>query len=87
MKQISMHTVSSSQIKSIGYDEETQILYIEFQNGIVYQYINFPKEKFDAMLIPTISIGQYFQKEIRTNPSQLYAKTEYKVHDGILTIQ
>jgi len=30
--------VSSSKIRSVGYDEKTQILEIEFTNGQVYQY-------------------------------------------------
>jgi hypothetical protein len=84
MNEIIMHSVTSSQIRSVGYNEETGALYIEFTNGTVYQYHDFPKEKFAAMLIPTISIGQYFQKEIKQNPAQLYSKTNYQVENGIL---
>jgi hypothetical protein len=84
MNEISMHSVTSSQLKSVGYNEETRTLYIEFINGTVYQYHDFPKEKFAAMLIPTMSVGQYFQKEIKQNPAQLYSKTTYKVEDGKL---
>ena len=31
--------VNSSKIRSVGYDEKTQTLEIEFSNGQVYQYV------------------------------------------------
>jgi hypothetical protein len=31
--------VNSSKIRSVGYDEQTQTLEIEFSNGQVYQYV------------------------------------------------
>lgn len=85
MNEVTMHTVNSSQIKTIGYDETTRTLYIEFRNGVVYQYFDFPKEKFGQMLIPTMSVGSYFQKEIKENAAQLYSRTACKVIDGKLS--
>lgn len=34
--------VASSNIASIGYDESTQTLEVEFLNGTIYQYYNVP---------------------------------------------
>lgn len=31
--------VNSSKIRSVGYDEKSQVLEIEFSNGQVYQYV------------------------------------------------
>ena len=31
--------VNSSKLRSVGYDEKTQTLEIEFSNGQVYQYV------------------------------------------------
>lgn len=35
-------SVSSSNIKSIGYDQETETLEIEFNSKHIYQYYNIP---------------------------------------------
>ncbi len=58
--------VTSSNIESIGYDEEKEILEIEFINGSVYRYNNFPEIKFSSM-IRSNSIGSYFHKVIKGN--------------------
>jgi hypothetical protein len=65
MKEIKMITVNSSQIDSVGYDATTMTLYIEFKKGSVYSYANVPIEKYNAMLIPTMSVGKYFFAEIK----------------------
>jgi len=31
--------VNSSKIRSVGYDEKSQVLEVEFSNGQVYQYV------------------------------------------------
>ena len=31
--------VNSSKIRAVGYDEQSQVLEIEFSNGQVYQYV------------------------------------------------
>lgn len=42
--------VASSNIASIGYDEPTQTLEVEFLNGMLYQYYNVPQALFDQLL-------------------------------------
>jgi hypothetical protein len=38
--------VNSSKIRSVGYDEKSQTLEIEFSNGQVYQYVKVYPEVF-----------------------------------------
>jgi len=42
--------VSSSNLRSVGYDPATQTLEIEFMNGHIYQYSGVLKSVYDALL-------------------------------------
>lgn len=55
--------VSSSNIRSIGYDPNTKTLEIEFAAG-VYSYPNVPVEAYEG-LKNAKSIGSYFSAQIR----------------------
>ena len=55
--------VSSSNVKSIGYNINTSILEVEFKNGRVYQYFNVPINVYNA-LINASSIGKYLNSNI-----------------------
>lgn len=44
------YTVASSNISSIGYDEPSQTLEVEFLNGAIYQYYNVPKNIYDQLM-------------------------------------
>lgn len=55
--------VSSSNVKSIGYDINTSILEVEFKNGRVYQYFNVPINVYNAF-INASSIGKYLNSNI-----------------------
>lgn len=57
-------SVSSSNISSIGYDENSNTLEIEFHNGGVYQYFNVPKNVFEGLMSAS-SHGQYFDQNIK----------------------
>lgn len=57
-------SVSSSNISSIGYDENSQTLEIEFHNGGVYQYFDVPINVYQD-LIKAGSTGQYFAQHIK----------------------
>ncbi|GAG86662.1 unnamed protein product, partial [marine sediment metagenome] len=52
-------TVSSGNIRSIGYDTKFQTLEIEFQDGGVYQYFNIPESIYSALMSAS-SHGSYF---------------------------
>lgn len=59
MKTIIMLPVSSSQLKSIGYDAETSTLYVEFLKGTVYKYNHVPQGVYDQF-VAAESAGKYF---------------------------
>lgn len=56
--------VDSSNIASIGYDEDTNTLEIEFHNGGVYQYFDVPFHVYDG-LMEAASKGQYLAQQIK----------------------
>jgi len=56
--------VSSSNLVSVGYEPDAETLEIEFKNGRVYQYYNFPQFMFDR-LMQAPSIGIFFNAEVR----------------------
>lgn len=56
--------VSSSNIASIGYDEDSQILEIEFNDGSVYQYSGVPSSE-HAGIMNAGSKGKYFHTNIK----------------------
>jgi hypothetical protein len=60
--------VSSSDIESIGYDEGTQTLEIEFKRGSAYQYFAVPREVYEAMMASS-SCGKFFYSNIKDNYS------------------
>jgi hypothetical protein len=53
--------VSSSNIASVGYDDKTHTLEVEFHSGHVYQYFDVPRTIFDGLLSAG-SVGQYFNQ-------------------------
>lgn len=57
-------SVQSSNIASIGYDSESQILEIEFLNGGVYQYFDVPERVYEG-LIAADSHGKYLAANIK----------------------
>ena len=56
--------VESSSLQSVGYDEQSQTLEVEFCNGAVYQYYNCPRLVYDE-LMNSASKGQFFNSQIR----------------------
>ena len=57
--------VKSRILRSVGYDESTKILEIEFQTGLVYQYLAVPPKVY-ADLMHSNEIGKYFSEKVRT---------------------
>ena len=42
--------VQSSNIRSVGYDLDEQLLEIEFENGKIYQYFAVPADLYDRLM-------------------------------------
>ncbi len=60
---------TSNVIKSFDYDEKTQTLRVEFNNGSVYQYHDVPDSVYQE-LKNAPSVGQYFNTHIREKYGQ-----------------
>lgn len=58
--------VSSSNIASIGYDQETQTLQVEFIKGSIYQYFDVPQAVYEEF-INAESKGRYLAQQIKGN--------------------
>jgi hypothetical protein len=58
--------IRSSNIRSVGYDENSRVLEVEFTSGGIYQYHNVPDHRY-ASLVRAGSKGEYFHGYIRNN--------------------
>jgi hypothetical protein len=56
--------VSSSDLRSVGYDNSTNTLEIEFNSGGVYQYYGVPPAVYQG-LMNAPSHGKYFHAQIK----------------------
>lgn len=56
--------VASTNIASIGYDEASETLEVEFASGSVYQYYNVPAHLHEQMMMAG-SKGQFLNAYIR----------------------
>ena len=61
---VNMVSVSSSNVDSVGYDENQQILYVRFLNGSVYIYKGVSAYEFDGLLNAP-SVGSYLHRNIK----------------------
>lgn len=58
--------VASSNIASIGYDEPSQTLEVEFTNGAIYQYYNVT-QALHEQLMQAGSKGQFLAYQIKSS--------------------
>lgn len=56
--------VSSSNIRSIGYDVQDETLEVEFGNGGIYQYFGVPQKIYERFM-DALSKGRFFSTRIR----------------------
>jgi len=61
--------VESSQIKSVGFNEDTLMMDVEFNSGSVYRYFNIDKSVFEEF-IAAESVGKYFGANIKIYPDK-----------------
>ena len=57
-------SVQSCILRSVGYDDSTKNLEIEFHSGLVYQYSGVPS-KVHTDLMNSTAVGKYFSEKIR----------------------
>lgn len=56
--------VDSTSLRSVGYDDTSRVLEVEFVNGSVYLYFGVPREAYDELLTAD-SLGRHFNHHIR----------------------
>ena len=56
--------VRSSNIRAVGYDQESRTLEVEFQSGGIYQYSGVPVNVHEG-LMRAASKGEYFHDHIK----------------------
>ncbi len=56
--------VSSSNIRSIGYDVQDETLEVEFVNGGIYQYFGVPQKVYERFMAAS-SKGSFLSSRIR----------------------
>jgi hypothetical protein len=61
-------SVSSSNVDSVGYDSDSQILEVEFNSGDIYQYSDVPEYIYDDLLSAG-SVGQYLNQNVKNSYS------------------
>ena len=59
-----MIPVTSSNIESIGYDEQNEQVYIRFLNGSLYVYKGVPLQEFENLLNAS-SLGSYLHRSYK----------------------
>ena len=57
-------SVPSSNVASIGYDDATETLEVEFVSGSIYQYYNVPRNLFEE-LVSAASKEQFLNQYIK----------------------
>lgn len=61
---VRMIKVNSTNLSAVGYDSETKILTIEFNDGGLYEYYDVPQNVFDGLMSDS-SKGSFFHRFIR----------------------
>ena len=56
--------VTSSNLRSVGYDQATSTLEVEFRHGGIYQYFDVPEARYEG-LMSAYSKGSYFDTFIK----------------------
>lgn len=56
--------VSSTNLRSVGYDGNMRLLEIEFNSGGLYQYLNVPEMIYNGLMSAS-SHGEYFHRNIK----------------------
>jgi hypothetical protein len=56
--------VSSTELASVGYEEATSILEVEFQKGGIYQYFGVPMQVHEQLMAAP-SKGAYFNHVVK----------------------
>lgn len=64
MNRPEMTSVNSSNVQSVGYDPDTETVYVDFLNGSTYTYKGVPQFEFDN-LREAASVGSYLHRNFK----------------------
>lgn len=64
MSNVEMLYVNSSNVASVGYDEENQIVHVRFLNNALYIYKGVPEHDFNG-LVSAASVGSYLHRSFK----------------------
>lgn len=56
--------VTSSNVRSVGYDAQSEVLEIEFHDNSIYHYSGVPRPEYDGLMSAS-SKGKYFSAQIK----------------------
>ena len=56
--------VVSSNVAAVGYEADTETLYVQFKNGAQYAYASVPADEYEALLTAP-SVGSYLNDNIK----------------------
>lgn len=59
-----MYPVSSSNVAAVGFDETSQIVYVQFLNGSTYAYKGVPEHEFENLRTAS-SVGSYLNRNFK----------------------
>ena len=59
-----MQPVSSSNVSSVGYDSESQTVYVQFLGGSTYAYKGVPAHEFENLRTAP-SVGSYLNRNFK----------------------
>jgi hypothetical protein len=74
----------SSFIINVSWDEDSDFLYIKFNSGTTWVYHDVSEEIYNR-LIRSVSVGEYFNKNIRNKYSS--ARINYPIENGNIDVQ
>ena len=61
-----LQDVKSASISKLGYDPNTKVMIVVFNNGSTYEFSNVDFDSYQK-LFSSPSIGKFFSKNIKTN--------------------
>lgn len=64
MNGIEMIPVTSSNVESVGYDEQNEVVYVRFSNGTLYIYKGVPQYDYEGLLNAP-SVGSYLHRNFK----------------------
>lgn len=73
---VNWHSIQSSQIKRIAHDAENQTAIVHFNSGAIYEYKNFPPEKFE-LFKASESAGKFLGSEVKGKHDFIKATGKY----------